>query len=403
MTSRAASCVPGPHRMRALTSCSASMTVVPDFHGLKALGLPQESLDSFAPEFQQGMAARAETLGDVGENSPANWEKPFGSPEVHIALAAMAPSADRLQSVLERARARYKVPGVEVIYRLDCHVLDTEREPFGFRDGISQPAIEGSGIPGTNPKERSLKAGEFVFGYPDETGSLPPTLQPETLGRNGTYVVFRKLHQRVAAFRQYLHANASNPDEEELLAAKMMGRWRSGAPLVLCPERDDPELGADPQRNDNFLYGADDDVRGFKCPLGSHARRMNPRDRLAVGNVNLHRMIRRGTTYGPPLPEGVREDDGADRGIVFVFIGAHITRQFEFVQTQWINQGLFIDATAEKDPICGPNDGTSIFTVPEQPIRRRLRGLPQFVVTRGGEYCFMPGLKALQWLADLHT
>ena len=104
----------------------------------------------------------------------------------------------------------------------------------------------------------------------------------------------------------------SNPDEEELLAAKMMGRWRSGAPLVLCPERDDPELGADSQRNDNFLYGADDDVRGFKCPLGSHARRMSPRDRLAVGNVNLHRMIRRGTTYGPPLPEGVREDDGAE-------------------------------------------------------------------------------------------
>jgi deferrochelatase/peroxidase EfeB len=101
-------------------------------------------------------------------------------------------------------------------------------------------------------------------------------------------------------------------------------------------------------------------------------------------------MIRRGTTYGPPLPEGVREDDGTDRGIVFVFIGAHITRQFEFVQTQWINQGLFIDATAEKDPICGPNDGTGIFTIPEQPIRRRLRGLPQFVVTRGGGYCFMP-------------
>jgi deferrochelatase/peroxidase EfeB len=179
--------------------------------------------------------------------------------------------------VLEHARARYKVPGVEVIYRLDCQVLDTEREPFGFRDGISQPAIEGSGIPGTNSKERPLKAVEFEFGYPDETGSLPPTLQPETLGRNGTYVVFRKLHQRVAAFRQYLHANASNPDEEELLAAKMMGRWRSGAPLVLCPERDDPELSADPQRNDNFLYGAADDVRGFKCPLGSHARRMNPR------------------------------------------------------------------------------------------------------------------------------
>jgi Dyp-type peroxidase family len=373
------------------------------FQGLRAMGLPRESLDSFPTEFQEGMAARAEELGDIGENSPANWEKPFGSQEVHVALAVMAPNEDRLQAVLERARERYSAPGIEVIYRLHCHVNETAREPFGFRDSISQPQIEGSGLPITNPKERPLKAGEFIFGYPDETGSLSPMPQPEALGRNGTFVVFRKLHQRVAEFRQYLRSNASDPQEEELLAAKMMGRWRSGAPLVLSPQRDDPELGADPLRNNHFLYGADDDDQGFKCPLGSHLRRMNPRDRLAVGDVNLHRMIRRGTTYGPPLPDGVLEDDGAERGLMFVFIGAHLKRQFEFVQTQWVNQGLFIDATTEKDPICGPNDGTGIFTIPEQPIRRRLRGLPQFVVTRGGEYCFMPGLKALQWIADLRT
>jgi Dyp-type peroxidase family len=381
----------------------AWVSVALTFQGLKALGLPQDSLDSFAPEFQQGMAARAEIVGDVGESSPANWEKPFGSPEVHIALAAMSPDADRLELVLERARERYLIPGVEVIHRLDWQAHPTEREPFGFKDGISQPGIEGSGIPGTNSKERPLKAGEFFFGHPDETGSVSPMPQPEALGRNGTYVVFRKLHQRVAAFRQYVLGNSSNRDEEELLAAKMMGRWRSGASLVLCPERDDPEVGADPQRNDNFLYGADDDVTGFKCPVGSHVRRMNPRDRLAVGNVNFHRMIRRGTSYGPMLPEGVLEDDGVERGIMFVFIGAHLRRQFEFVQTQWVNDGLFIDATAEKDPICGPSDGTGIFTIPKQPIRRRLRGLPQFVVTRGGEYCFMPGLKAVRWLADLKT
>src|SRR6516225_7951718 len=187
------------------------------FHGLKAMGLPRESLDSFPPEFQQGMAARAEEIGDVGENSPENWEKPFGSPDVHIALAAIAPDEDRLQSVLDRAQERYHAPGIEVIYRLRCHVNDTEREPFGFRDSIGQPEIEGSGIPGTNPKERPLKAGEFVFGYPDETGSLPPMPHPEALGRNGTFVVFRKLHQRVAEFRRYLRAKASNPDEEELL------------------------------------------------------------------------------------------------------------------------------------------------------------------------------------------
>ncbi|HEX8813817.1 MAG TPA: Dyp-type peroxidase, partial [Terracidiphilus sp.] len=301
------------------------------------------------------------------------------------------------------ARKVYSTPGVEVIYRLNCHGLPGDREHFGFRDGISMPAVEGSGIPNTNPKQRPLKAGEFVLGYPDETGSLPPMPQPEALGRNGSYVVVRKLHQRVAAFRQYLRAQSSERDQQELLAAKMMGRWRSGAPLVLCPERDDPELGADPQRNNNFLYGADNDDRGFKCPAGSHARRMNPRDRLDRGDVNRHRLIRRGASYGELLTEDVLEDDGVERGLMFVFVGAHLKRQFEFVQTQWVNDGLFIDATTEKDPICGPNDGTSIFTIPQEPIRRRLRGLPQFVVMRGGEYCFMPGLKALQWIANLDT
>jgi Dyp-type peroxidase family len=293
--------------------------------------------------------------------------------------------------------------GIKVIWRQDCYALLTDREPFGFKDGISHPAVEGSGIPGTNPRERPIKAGEIILGYKDELGEISAIPQPEMLGKNGTYIVFRKLHQRVAAFRQYLRASASNPEAEELLAAKMMGRWRSGAPLVLAPERDDPALGADPTRNNNFLYNADGDEKGLSCPVGSHARRANPRDSLDFGDVNIRRMIRRGTAYGPLLPEGVLEDDGADPGLCFVFVGAHLKRQYEFVQTQWLNDGIFIGAPAQKDPIVGPNDGTGVFTIPTKPIRRRLQGLPRFVVTRGGEYFFMPGLKALSWLADLDT
>jgi hypothetical protein len=101
------------------------------------------------------------------------------------------------------------------------------------------------------------------------------------------------------------------------------------------------------------------------------------------------------------LPDGVLEDDGADRGIVFVFAGAHLKRQFEFVKTQWLNDGIFIGAPAEKDPLVGATDGTGVFTIPKHPIRRRLPDVPPFVVTRGGEYCFAPGLRALSWLADL--
>ena len=379
---------------------SASLT----FQGLKALGVPQESLDSFPPEFQQGMAARAHILGDKGESSPENWEKPLGTQDVHVVLTALSPNEQKLESVIERAKKIYReLQGIKAIWRQNCYASATGKEPFGFRDGISHPAVEGSGIPGTNPKELPLKAGEFVLGYRDETGKFPAMPKPDELGRNGTYAVFRKLHQRVAVFRKYLKSNSSSPEEEQLIAAKMMGRWSSGAPLALCPERDDPELGADPKRNNNFLF-EDTDPKGFYTPSGSHIRRMNPRDTLGdVTKVNLHRMIRRGTNYGPPLPDGVLEDDGVDRGLMFVFIGADLRRQFEFVQSEWVNNGIFIAAGDDKDPIAGADDGTGKFIVPRKPVRKSFYNLPRFVITRGGEYCFMPGIRALRWLANLDT
>jgi Dyp-type peroxidase family len=371
-------------------------------HGLKALGVPEKSLESFSWEFRQGMAARSRELGDIGESSPENWEKPLGTPDIHVVIVAVSVDAESLESALARARKTYEgMRGVVAIWRQDCHALPDEKEPFGFRDGISHPAIEGSGIPGTNPREVPLKAGEFVLGYADELGGIQKT-EPEVLGRNGTYVVFRKLHQRVAEFRRYLKANATPQTSEELLAAKMMGRWRSGAPLALCPFHDNPEIGADPHRNNDFLF-YEDDSAGFKTPGGSHIRRTNPRDSSIAGVARLHRMIRRGTAYGPLLPEGVLEDDGVDRGLMFAFVGAHLGRQFEFVQSEWINDGVFFGANGDQDPIAGANQTDNGFTVPRRPVRKRLKGLPRFVVTRGGEYCFMPGLRALRWLAGVET
>ncbi|MGW0807702.1 Dyp-type peroxidase [Nonomuraea sp. NPDC002799] len=369
------------------------------YHGLKALGVAQQSLDTFAWEFRQGMAARANTLSDTGQNSPENWEAPLGTSDVHVVLVALAPDNARLQAAIERARPAYDaLSGVTAIWRQNCHALPTETEPFGYRDGISHPAIAGSGIPGSNTLEEPLKAGEFVLGYPDELGGLQ-RLQPEVLGRNGSYAAFRKLHQRVGAFRRYLRDNATDPQEEELLAAKIMGRWRSGAPLALSPARDDPGLDTDPYRN-SFLYQQDDPA-GFITPGGSHIRRANPRDAAVAGVPRLHRMIRRGTVYGPPLPDGVLEDDGVDRGLMFAFIGAHLGRQFEFVQSEWMNDGVFFGSGDAKDPVTGSHDGSGDYTIPRRPVRRRLHALPRFVVTRGGEYCFLPGLTALRWLGDL--
>ena len=394
--SRVVTSAANPTSPLADTSVSVALT----YQGLKALGVPQEALDSLAWEFRQGMAARAHDLGDTGESAPEHWEEPLGSSDLHVVLVALSPDEQRLEQALDRAREAYrKMSGIEAIWRQNCHALPTETEPFGFRDGISHPAIEGSGIAGSNPQERPLKAGEFVLGYRDELGGVQKTT-PEILGRNGTYVVFRKLHQRVAAFRQYLKENSTSVADEELLAAKMMGRWRSGAPLALCPFHDDPALGEDPRRNNDFLFEADDPA-GLKTPGGSHIRRCNPRDAAIAGVARIHRMIRRGTAYGPVLPEGVMVDDGIDRGLMFAFVGANIGRQFEFVQSQWVNDGIFFGAGDDKDPIIG--SGEVNFTLPRKPIRKRLQGIPKFVVTRGGEYCFMPGLRALRWLAELES
>ncbi|MDH2413064.1 Dyp-type peroxidase [Nocardioides sp. CER19] len=380
-------------------------TVAFTWAGLAALGVPRSSLDTFPREFREGMAARAHELGDVGASAPEHWEWPLGTDAVHVAVSVLARDEERLEAVAAGARARYEdLASVEVVWRQDCYQLPSGRTSFGFKDGIGNPDVEGSGLPARNSSERPIKAGEFILGYPDETGSLPPMPQPDVLGRNGTYLVFRKLHTDVAAYRRYLRDRARDRDEERMLAAKMVGRWPSGAPLALAPDADDPALGADPARNNSFGYR--DDLRGFKCPAGAHARRANPRDALEDErsvDVRLHRMIRRGTSYGPLLPDDVLEDDGVDRGIVFVFAGAHLKRQFEFVKTQWINDGVFIGAPEESDPLVGGAHAPTDFTIPHVPIRRRLRDLPSFVVTRGGEYCFAPGLRALKWLGDLDS
>lgn len=396
--SRVVSSAADPHSPAGDTWVSVALT----FQGLKALGVPQVSLEGFAWEFQQGMVARAGALRDSGESSPEHWEAPLGSPDVHVVMAAVAPDSQALEAALDRARPAYEaLDGVTAIWRQDCHALPDETEPFGFRDGLNHPSVEGSGIPGTDPHETPLKAGEFVLGYRDEMGGFASVPQPDVLGRNGTYVVFRKLHQRVAEFRKYIQGQASGVEDEELVAAKMMGRWRSGAPLALCPLHDDPAIGAAAERRNDFHYA--DDPTGYLTPLGSHVRRANPRDAAIAGEVRLHRMIRRGAAYGPLLPKGVTEDDGADRGLMFTFVGAHPKRQFEFVQSEWINDGVFAGLAGARDPVAATVAGDEVYSIPKRPIPRRLKGLPQFVVTRGGEYCFMPSLSALRWLADLQT
>lgn len=374
------------------------------YAGLKALGVAEDSLQSFPEAFREGMAARARQLGDVGLNDPNNWDQAYGKGEIHIGLSAFSDSEDSRRRILGIARKQLEgFSGVSVLAMQDFGAQPDDRNSLGYKDGIDQPVIEGSGVDLLPAYGRPIKAGEFILGYPGEAGVPLPAPQPEVLGRNGTYVGLRKYQTRVATFNRFLQAHAQTDDERELLAAKLVGRWRSGAPLTLAPDRDDPALGADPLRNNDFTYAADQD--GRQVPHGSHMRRMNPRDtRMALlADVNIHRVIRRSTAYGAPYDPNAlsRQDDETPRGLHFIFISAKAMATMEFLQQEWINNGNFMSLGDERDPNVGLQRDGATFTIPQAPVRRRIHGIETFNVLRGGEYFFMPSVTALRWIGTL--
>ena len=371
-------------------------------HGaLVALEVPAASLESFPDTFREGMAARADRLMDTGANAPEHWEAPYGSGQVHVTVSIFAPDQASWNEAMATARAQFQeLQGVTLLGSHDFGAQPDSRNPFGYRDNISNPAIEGSPVPAAPSPQPAIKAGEFILGYPGESGVPLAMPSPPELGRNGSFVVLRKYRADAAAFNRFLRDNAGTPDEQELLAAKLVGRWRSGAPLTLAPERDDPQLGADRQRNNDFGYG--DDQAGLQAPPGCHMRRMNPRDsKLAVlTDVNLHRIARRSTTFGPPWRADLLEDDGAERGLFFIGLSARAHATTEFMQQEWINHGNFVDLGKERDPIVGSQPDDSTYTIPQCPVRRRIHGIHSFCTLRGGEYLFMPSLSALHWLSQ---
>jgi deferrochelatase/peroxidase EfeB len=386
------------------TATEAWIAVAISYCGLVALGVPEESLQSFPEAFRVGMAACANILLDRGENDPKNWDQPFGSGRIHIAITVFSDSEEKWRRTMALAQQQYHgFSGVTVLDSVDFGAQPGDLNPLGYKDGIGQPAIEGSGINPLPGQGRPIKAGEFILGYPGEAGVPVATLSPDVLGRNGTFLGLRKYQSRVGAFNRFLRDNAQTNEERELLAAKLVGRWRSGAPLTLAPIDDDPALGQDPQRNNDFNYA--NDRAGKQAPLGCHMRRMNPRDTEmpVLTDVNLHRIIRRSTTYGAPYdPNALSErDDEVPRGLYFLFLSAKAMATLEFLQRDWINDGNFTGLGEERDPIVGLQEQGAKFTIPKDPVRRRIHGIQSFNVLRGGEYMFMPSLSALKWLGDL--
>jgi Dyp-type peroxidase family len=362
-----------------------TLNVALTFAGLGALGVPDGVLSKFPEPFREGMQARCDTLGDVGSSHPEHWEPGLKSP--HVLVTVMARERAGRDARGEELRAGAEAAGLEVAAYELTNALRDEKEHFGFRDGISQPSIRD---PKAGPWRRTsfdppVAPGEFVLGYEDEGGTTPPA--PPGLGFNGSYMVVRKLEQDVRGFSDFLLEEGGD-DKKEWLAAKILGRWRDGSPLVLTPQQPDPDRAADLAWLNEFTYALD--PAGFSCPIGAHIRRANPRDALDpdMRFTIRHRIIRRGMPYGPA-------EGDADRGLMFVCYQANIERQFEFIQSQWCGDGNTLGLGSDPDFIAGHSRGK--MTIQGRPPT--FLPMRKFVTTRGGDYFFAPGLAGLRYVA----
>jgi Dyp-type peroxidase family len=401
--------------------------------------VPGKRLKDFPHEFDRGLNTHEAhlILGDHGESDPTHWE--YGAenqPELHVLVMLYGTADKQLESLHDQVfGSRDFSDGLSIVAQQDSVIQPgDETEPFGFRDGISQPPIQGL-LGRQPPTEYPINTGEFVLGYENEldfftsipsidnwadpSGQLadhPVNRGKRAFGLNGSYLVFRKLVQKVDEFWAYIDKTAEEHDikeyigqvsedadgridRREVIAAKMIGRWRSGAPLVLWPK----SPGSEP-RNDFLFMDADPD--GVRCPIGSHIRRANPRDSLdmppsrSILVSRRHRIVRRARKFSLPPKDLSKNNPKYEQGLFFIALNADLRRQYEFVQQLWINDPSFNGLDNDRDPLVGDNSSGGEFTIQAKPINRHLRGLPRFVVMRGGGYFFLPGIRAIRFLAS---
>jgi|GEM_PF-409375 len=462
------------HKTDAGDPCRAAHIAFTSF-GLDKLDVSKETMLGFSREFREGMNyqsnpdngpnERSTLLGDILSNDPNSWAWGNGQQYPHGILLFYAVDEKDLELFYNEVM---KDSDLSIIDIPHAHVYreGVSKEHFGFADGLSQPVIKGLAKAKLNPDEPvQLELGEFVLGYKNEYGIIPPSpslidtenifdlpfvngdAQKKDFGKNGSYLVFRQMHQNVASFWNYMleHSKENGVSRSAMavkLASKMMGRWPDGQPLTLNP---DYKTSVSPKDINRFVYtGVDAD--GFRCPFGAHIRRANPRDQVHTGRSESdssemsrrHRMLRRGRIYGDPVHESFEVDkimdlvcikepagreqivechqtqneasvkieqfDTKERGLHFICLISDISRQFEFVQSVWSNTPTFGDLTEEVDPIISQrlkidDRICQSFTAPGFPVRNRYNNLPHFTKVMGGGYFFMPGIRALKALA----
>jgi deferrochelatase/peroxidase EfeB len=449
------------------------------FFGLLALGLPTRTLRGMPDEFIDGMMERAPMLGDdFSTGWDESWDEvwtaargptrvsdaktvhmlvtlnaqmnPDGTPVAALdamtrEIEALCRDGVQILSGHNRPRQQPAVPYQELTAitarQPDGTVIPLPTEHFGFRDAIGDPVFEGE-LPGRTELRdqrgngavdgsgnwRPIATGEFLLGYPDEAQEIAGAAMPLPFSRNGTFMAYRKLHQNVVKFREFMAKTAPSfgavfdindpKDALETLKAKIAGRWSDGVPLASAPTAaawrkfNCQYPASSPARDQAMIdFTYKDDPEGLQCPIASHMRRVNTRDGLAPthteGSVlnNRRRILRRGLPYGSS-PDGV--SDAAEHGIVMLIVCANLFRQFEFVQQQWINYGLDARTGNDTCPLTGNHSPggdagpKAKYVIPSDPKSGRppfiVEGIPQFVETRGGEYFFMPSMTALRMI-----
>ena len=308
----------------------------------------------------------------------------------------------------------------------DATALPDNKVHFGYTDNISQPTVQGAPPPKRPLPDRQPVAptGEFLLGYPNQNNGAVYSVTPSVLSTNSSFAAFRLLEQDVAGFEAWLADAATQAGvDPELVAAKVCGRWRTGVPLVLSPDTGTPDPPLEPQRINDYDYVSDDpaldDSFGYRCPVGAHMRRTNPRGELVIAGGSMHRIIRRAMPYGPPYDPASPADE--PRGLVGWFINADLANGFELVMSQWVNESTFVKSPPVRPPsganpvknisgqdvILGVNDpAASSFTLSFAPTattpwrNEKLTGFGPFVTTRGGAYCYLPSVTALRFLSS---
>jgi Dyp-type peroxidase family len=403
------------------------------FTGLQALAVAEADLAQLPQEYRDGMRARAALIGDNGDNAPANWPNGLGEARIDAVMIVAADSAeDRNDEVAHfiRHAARH---GVQLVFQQDGMTRRDApgHEHFGFKDGISQPGIAGFNDQNLIPGQDAIAPGEFILGYgrqpapeppvPGEVGypAPAPPPEPDPLNpqpawlKNGSYYVFRRLAQDVAGFQEFIRQTA--PQEgwsEDLLGAKLVGRYRSGAPLEGANNAAADPADADPTRVDDqhindFNY-QQNDADGQQVPRAAHIRKAYPRDEQPPGEpeAERRRILRRGIPFGQSFHRGGRPESPYaadaefphDRGLCFACYQRSIADQFEFIQQNWVNTDSFPQGSDGVDAIISQASATRELALPGGQVTP-LQLSKQWVKTTGGEYFLAPSISTLKQFA----